>query len=157
MKLYMKTTYQLTWEWNWIWHIKENLNQNMFTSELYISLHNLSSTRNEKISALIALFLINFSSHFSTSEFRSAFLKTIRQIIRESVRNMSLPALDTLRKPEPPQRSESTKLSSQMSTDSRSPIGEFQEANFATQDRPHFSEDTNDPALASQDKLLIAS
>ena len=55
----MKTTYQLTWEWNWIWHIKENLNQNMFTSELYISLHNLSSTRNEKISALIALFLSN--------------------------------------------------------------------------------------------------
>ena len=48
----------------------------------------------------------------STSEFRSAFLKTIRQIIRESVRNMSLPALDNLRKPDPPLRSESTKLSS---------------------------------------------
>ena len=64
-------------------------------------------------------------SYFSTSEFRSAFLKTIRQIIRESVRNMSLPALDSLRKPEPPQRSESTKLSSQLSTDSRSPIGEL--------------------------------
>merc|ERR1719500_699989 len=59
----------------------------------------------------------------STSEFRSAFLKTIRQIIRESVRNMSLPALDNLRKPDPPLRSESTKLSSQMSQDSRSPIG----------------------------------
>ena len=29
---------------------------------------------------------------FSTSEFRNAFLKTIRQIIRESVRNMSIPA-----------------------------------------------------------------
>ena len=126
----MKTTYQLIWERKWIWHIKENLNQNMFTSELYISLHNLSSTRIEKFSAIT---IINFSSHCSTSEFRSAFLKTIRQIIRESVRNMSLPALDTLRKPEPPQRSESTKLSSQMSTDSRSPIGEFHEANFATQ------------------------
>ena len=67
---------------------------------------------------------------------------------------MSLPALDTLRKPEPPQRSESTKLSSQMSTDSRSPIGEYHEANFAT--RPHFSEDTNDLVLASQEKLFIA-
>ena len=31
-------------------------------------------------------------SIFSTSEFRNAFLKTIRQIIRESVRNMSIPA-----------------------------------------------------------------
>ena len=43
-------------------------------------------------------------------------MKTIRQIIRESVRNMSIPALEsgsaTLRKPEPPLRSESTKLSS---------------------------------------------
>ena len=88
------------------------------------------------------LFLIHFSSHFSTSEFRSAFLKTIRQIIRESVRNMALPSLDSLRKPEPPQRSESTKLSSQLSTDSRSPIGEsgvFQEANFATR-QPHPTE-----------------
>lgn len=28
---------------------------------------------------------------FSTAEFRNAFLKTIRQIIRESVRNMSIP------------------------------------------------------------------
>ena len=27
----------------------------------------------------------------STSDFRNAFLKTIRQIIRESVRNMSIP------------------------------------------------------------------
>ena len=31
------------------------------------------------------------SSHCSTAEFRNAFLKTIRQIIRESVRNMSIP------------------------------------------------------------------
>ena len=29
---------------------------------------------------------------FSTSEFRNAFLRTIRQIIRESVRNMTVPA-----------------------------------------------------------------
>lgn len=28
----------------------------------------------------------------STADFRNAFLKTIRQIIRESVRNMSIPA-----------------------------------------------------------------
>ena len=28
---------------------------------------------------------------YSTADFRNAFLKTIRQIIRESVRNMSLP------------------------------------------------------------------
>jgi len=49
----------------------------------------------------------------STSEFRNAFLKTIRQIIRESVRNMSIPPSDMAggRKPEPPLRSESTKLS----------------------------------------------
>ena len=62
------------------------------------------------------IFLPALNKHFflccSTSEFRSAFLKTIRQIIRESVRNMSLPALDNLRKPDPPLRSESTKLSS---------------------------------------------
>merc|ERR1719361_1674175 len=31
----------------------------------------------------------------STPDFRNAFLKTIRQIIRESVRNMSLPAPET--------------------------------------------------------------
>jgi len=30
-------------------------------------------------------------SYISTAEFRNAFLKTIRQIIRESVRNMSIP------------------------------------------------------------------
>lgn len=30
-------------------------------------------------------------SPYSTAEFRNAFLKTIRQIIRESVRNMSIP------------------------------------------------------------------
>lgn len=30
-------------------------------------------------------------SNYSTAEFRNAFLKTIRQIIRESVRNMSIP------------------------------------------------------------------
>lgn len=29
---------------------------------------------------------------YSTTEFRNAFLKTIRQIIRESVRNMSIPS-----------------------------------------------------------------
>ena len=28
----------------------------------------------------------------STADFRNAFLKTVRQIIRESVRNMSIPA-----------------------------------------------------------------
>ena len=32
----------------------------------------------------------------STSDFRNAFLKTIRQIIRESVRNMNLPASETM-------------------------------------------------------------
>ncbi len=32
----------------------------------------------------------------STSEFRNAFLKTIRQIIRESVRNMNLPPLGSV-------------------------------------------------------------
>ena len=32
----------------------------------------------------------------STSDFRNAFLKTIRQIIRESVRNMNLPASEAL-------------------------------------------------------------
>lgn len=30
--------------------------------------------------------------YFSTADFRNAFLKTIRQIIRESVRNMSIPS-----------------------------------------------------------------
>ena len=35
---------------------------------------------------------------FSTAEFRNAFLKTIRQIIRESVRNMSLPGPESFRK-----------------------------------------------------------
>ena len=61
----------------------------------------------------------------STSEFRSAFLKTIRQIIRESVRNMSLPALDNLRKPDPPLRSESTKLSSaELRGQAGSPLGQ---------------------------------
>ena len=58
--------------------------------------------------------------YFSTSEFRNAFLKTIRQIIRESVRNMSLPPCDNLRKPEPPMRSESTKLTT---ASAGSPIG----------------------------------
>merc|ERR1712013_151665 len=56
----------------------------------------------------------------STSEFRNAFLKTIRQIIRESVRNMSLPPCDNLRNPEPPMRSESTKLTTAVAG---SPIG----------------------------------
>lgn len=65
-----------------------------------------------------------FPHHSSTSDFRAAFLKTIRQIIRESVRNMSLPALDSLRKPEPPLRSESTKLSSAHAQGHGSPIGE---------------------------------
>lgn len=35
--------------------------------------------------------VVSFSI-FSTAEFRNAFLKTIRQIIRESVRNMSIPS-----------------------------------------------------------------
>lgn len=44
----------------------------------------------------------------STGEFRNAFLKTIRQIIRESVRNMSIPTKSSLVqlspvKPQPPQ------------------------------------------------------
>lgn len=33
-----------------------------------------------------------FDVFFSTTDFRNAFLKTIRQIIRESVRNMSIPS-----------------------------------------------------------------
>lgn len=39
---------------------------------------------------LAIIFYISYD-HYSTSEFRNAFLKTIRQIIRESVRNMSIP------------------------------------------------------------------
>ena len=35
-------------------------------------------------------------SCYSTAEFRNAFLKTIRQIIRESVRNMSIPSLKSM-------------------------------------------------------------
>ena len=68
----------------------------------------------------------------STGEFRNAFLKTIRQIIRESVRNMNIPPLATSAagtstaaaaaaaagsmsrlpsgKPAPPLRSEATRL-----------------------------------------------
>ena len=59
----------------------------------------------------------------STGEFRNAFLKTIRQIIRESVRNMNIPPLATSStttsttmsrlpsgKPAPPLRSEATRL-----------------------------------------------
>ena len=118
----------------WEWHIKQNMFTCFYPLQPY---HHLNFTTHNT-----TLFLLHFSSHFSTSEFRSAFLKTIRQIIRESVRNMALPSLDSLRKPEPPQRSESTKLSSQLSTDSRSPIGEsgvFQEANFATR-QPHPTE-----------------
>lgn len=34
---------------------------------------------------------IEYYYSISTAEFRNAFLKTIRQIIRESVRNMSIP------------------------------------------------------------------
>eukprot|EP00095_Tigriopus_kingsejongensis_P000341 maker-scaffold194_size270518-snap-gene-1.24 protein:Tk00341 transcript:maker-scaffold194_size270518-snap-gene-1.24-mRNA-1 annotation:"protein still isoform sif type 1" len=67
----------------------------------------------------------------STAEFRNAFLKTIRQIIRESVRNMNLPHGMSMMtssstsppsgspnhnlhsKPEPPQRSQSTRLTGQ--------------------------------------------
>ena len=77
--------------------------------------------------ALSVNMLVNLftKSNVSTAEFRSAFLKTIRQIIRESVRNMSLPALDNLRKPEPPLRSESTKLSSAQTQSHGSPIGEL--------------------------------
>lgn len=33
-----------------------------------------------------------FISDISTNDFRNAFIKTIRQTIRESVRNMSIPA-----------------------------------------------------------------
>ena len=109
----------------WIWHKEKHQAKHVYlftitapSSKLCLRLHNSGNLSSLSI------------SHFSTSEFRSAFLKTIRQIIRESVRNMSLPALDSLRKPEPPLRSESTKLSSQMSTDSRSPIGEFSEPKF---------------------------
>jgi T-lymphoma invasion and metastasis-inducing protein 1 len=58
------------------------------------------------------------SSSFSTAEFRNAFLKTIRQIIRESVRNMNLPPLmmqqqqaEDNGRPEVPRRAESTRLS----------------------------------------------
>lgn len=41
---------------------------------------------------LICFKYLRFSICFiSTAEFRNAFLKTIRQIIRESVRNMSIP------------------------------------------------------------------
>jgi hypothetical protein len=43
----------------------------------------------------------------STAEFRNAFLKTIRQIIRESVRNMSIPPAKPAA-PIPPPRSAST-------------------------------------------------
>ena len=61
----------------------------------------------------------------STGEFRNAFLKTIRQIIRESVRNMNIPPLAATStssggatsvprlpggKPAPPLRSEATRL-----------------------------------------------
>lgn len=35
---------------------------------------------------------LTISCYCSTADFRNAFLKTIRQIIRESVRNMSIPA-----------------------------------------------------------------
>ena len=71
------------------------------------------------------LFNLFTESNVSTAEFRSAFLKTIRQIIRESVRNMSLPPLDNLRKPEPPLRSGSTKLSSAQAQAHGSPIGDL--------------------------------
>ena len=67
---------------------------------------------------------------YSTGEFRNAFLKTIRQIIRESVRNMNIPPLTATSastsggaaagatmmsrlpggKPAPPLRSEATRL-----------------------------------------------
>ena len=40
--------------------------------------------------------LKSYGNIFSTSDFRNAFLKTIRQIIRESVRNMNLPASEAL-------------------------------------------------------------
>ena len=69
---------------------------------------------------------VSFPFH-STGEFRNAFLKTIRQIIRESVRNMNIPPLTATStsagaagatsssrlpggKPAPPLRSEATRL-----------------------------------------------
>ena len=69
---------------------------------------------------------------------------------------MSLPALDSLRKPEPPLRSESTKLSSQLSHDSRAPIGEFREANIVKEAGPprYFSEDANDPVISPKINCL---
>lgn len=45
-----------------------------------------SETNNQRI-----IFCCLRNVHCSTAEFRNAFLKTIRQIIRESVRNMSIP------------------------------------------------------------------
>lgn len=59
----------------------------------------------------------------STADFRNAFLKTIRQIIRESVRNMSIPATKpgqssmngTLTLPKPPPRDFSTSCKSSTS------------------------------------------
>ena len=43
----------------------------------------------------VSNFKIMFALLFSTPEFRNAFLKTIRQIIRDSVRRMSLPSTMT--------------------------------------------------------------
>eukprot|EP00094_Tigriopus_californicus_P010510 TCALIF_10138-PA protein Name:"Similar to sif Protein still life, isoform SIF type 1 (Drosophila melanogaster)" AED:0.33 eAED:0.37 QI:0/0/0/0.63/1/1/19/0/1332 len=83
-----------------------------------IHLKNSLQRRNEKV----------YHLSNSTAEFRNAFLKTIRQIIRESVRNMSLPLGMSMTpssnsppsgashlmmtKPDPPMRSQSTRLSS---------------------------------------------
>ncbi|XP_071747174.1 protein still life, isoform SIF type 1 isoform X11 [Lepeophtheirus salmonis] len=67
-----------------------------------IHLKNQIQRRNEKV----------YHLSNSTAEFRNAFLKTIRQIIRESVRNMNLPSGLEGRKPAPPLRSESSRKAS---------------------------------------------
>ncbi len=68
----------------------------------------------------------------STSEFRNAFLKTIRQIIRESVRNMNIPPasgpgvmsrLPVGAKPEVPRRSDTTRLQQRGDGDAVGAVG----------------------------------
>jgi hypothetical protein len=58
-----------------------------------------------------------FPPFLSTADFRNAFLKTIRQIIRESVRNMSLPGPEAFRKMEtatPPNAARSGSIDMQL-------------------------------------------
>jgi hypothetical protein len=45
-----------------------------------------------KLRVAITSDILYFFHVCSTADFRNAFLKTVRQIIRESVRNMSIPA-----------------------------------------------------------------